>query len=85
MAMSQEKRIEALDALVDSETLADVLIAYRRQRKAKGAFVVTDSIRITERLRTLFAEPYMIHGRMASGRPATMLNHRWRDMRGAQA
>lgn len=55
--------------------------AYRWQRKTRGAFVTPDSVQICEHLRRLFAEPYLIRGRMASGRPATMLNHRWRDMR----
>lgn len=55
--------------------------AYSWQRRARGSFVMCENLRIRDHLRRLFAEPYLIHGRMASGRPATMLNYRWRDMR----
>ena len=55
--------------------------AYRWQRRARGSFVMVGNDRIYAQLRSLFAEPYLSRGRMASGKPASMLNHRWRDMR----
>jgi hypothetical protein len=60
---------------------AEWLHAYRWQRRCKGDFVMPDNYRIRDHLRSLFSEPYWIRGRMASGRPARMLNFRWRDMR----
>lgn len=55
--------------------------AYRWQRRSCGGFVTPDDKRIQEQLRRLFAKPRIIRGRMASGKPATILTYRWEDMR----
>lgn len=53
-------------------------VAYRWQRRSRGGFVMCDDLAIRAQLRRLFAKPHIIKGRMASGRPATMLTYRWR-------